>query len=154
MHRGMCIKGGVIMYSAMDVAKYIILFCKEKGYSISNLKLQKLLYFVQAQFLVTLDFPAFDEEIEAWDFGPVVPSVYRYFRIYGAAEIPRREAVGARRHIRNEEQVIIDEILAQCAGYSATYLVDLTHRQRPWKEAYNRAFDRRISLNSIKEYFS
>lgn len=142
------------MYSALDVAKYIILYCKENGYSISNLKLQKLLYFVQAQFLVALNVLAFDEEIEAWDFGPVVPSVYRYFRIYGAAEIPEREARGARRHIRVEEQMLIDEILEQCAGYSATYLVDLTHRQRPWKEAYNRKFDRRINRNSIREYFS
>lgn len=64
------------MYSAIDVARYIILYCKEKEYPISNLKLQKLLYSVQAQFLITKRDPAFLEEIEAWDFGPVVPEVF------------------------------------------------------------------------------
>lgn len=44
-----------MMYNAVDVAKYIIWFCKENGHSISNLKLQKLLYFVQAQFLITTE---------------------------------------------------------------------------------------------------
>ena len=73
-----------VMYSAIDVAKYIIWFCKENGYSISNLKLQKLLYFVQAQFLISTGAPAFKEEIEAWDFGPVVSKVYQYFKMWGS----------------------------------------------------------------------
>ena len=69
------------MYAALDIARYIIKYCKDNGYSISNLKLQKLLYFVQAQFLVTYNGrPAFEEKIEAWDFGPVVPEVYHYLK--------------------------------------------------------------------------
>ena len=57
------------MYSAIDVARYIIWYCKRRRYSISNLKLQKILYFVQANFLVSIGTPCFEEEIEAWDFG-------------------------------------------------------------------------------------
>ncbi len=67
------------MYSAIDVARYIIWYCKRRRYSISNLKLQKILYFVQANFLVSIGTPCFEEEIEAWDFGPVVPEVYHEF---------------------------------------------------------------------------
>ena len=47
------------MYSAVEVAKYIIWYCKRQGYSISNLKLQKILYFVQASFLVNQGKPCF-----------------------------------------------------------------------------------------------
>ena len=50
------------MYSAIDVAKYIIWYCKRQGYRISNLKLQKILYFVQASFLVNQGNPCFFED--------------------------------------------------------------------------------------------
>ena len=66
------------MYNALSVAHYIIDFYNRNNRGISNLKLQKVLYFVQAEFLVgTFDHrPCFSDPIEAWDFGPVVPSVY------------------------------------------------------------------------------
>ena len=141
------------MYRAIDVAKYIILFCKEHSYSISNLKLQKLLYFVQAQFLVNLGIAAFDEVIEAWDFGPVVPEVYQYFKIWGNSEIPLIAARGARDKILENHQREMDEILKECAPYTASVLVGITHSQAPWKDAYVKYCNNIITQNSIKEYF-
>lgn len=141
------------MYRAIDIARYIILFCKENGYSISNLKLQKLLYFVQAQFLVNLGTAAFDEDIEAWDFGPVVPEVYQYFKIWGNSEIPFNEAVGAREKILEAHQQEIDEILNECAPYTASALVGITHSQAPWIDAYERYCNNTISKRAIREYF-
>jgi len=76
------------MYSAINVAKYIIMRCNQQHKTISNLKLQKILYFVQAEFLVEKDSACFKEEIEAWDFGPVVPAVYHKYKVYGCASIP------------------------------------------------------------------
>lgn len=144
---------GMKMYSVIDVANYIILYCKRHNYSISNLKLQKLLYFVQAQFMVVLGKPAFYQEIEAWDFGPVVPEAYRHFKIWGSSEIPEVVARGAESKIRFQDQEIIDAILDQCASYSASYLVELTHNQKPWKEAYDGTYNRIITNESIREYF-
>lgn len=141
------------MYSAIDVAKYIILFCKENGYSISNLKLQKLLYFVQAQFLITTGSSAFSEEIEAWDFGPVVPEVYQHFKVWGSSELPSFLAKNARSRIYEKDQKIMDEILEECAQYSASFLVEITHNQDPWFDAYERYCNNVISKKSIEEYF-
>lgn len=141
------------MYDAIDVAKYIILFCKEHGYSISNLKLQKLLYFVQAQFLITLNLPAFEEDIEAWDFGPVVPIVYQHYKIWGNSEIPLLDARNARERIYNKHQKIMDDILKECAPYTASALVDITHHQKPWSDVYERYCNNVITKKSIKEYF-
>ena len=62
-----------IMYRASDIARYIIERCKETNRTISNLKLQKILYFVQAEFLVSTNHACFSDPIEAWDFGPVGP---------------------------------------------------------------------------------
>ncbi len=147
-------KGEMLMYNVIDVAKYIIFFCKKNGYSISNLKLQKLLYFVQAQFLVTLGQPAFSETIEAWDFGPVVPAAYHYFKIWGNAEIPAIFANDATKKIYISDQKIMDGILKLCACYSASYLVDVTHNQSPWLDAYKKYCNNKIDNESIKEFFS
>lgn len=75
------------MYNALTVAKYIIKRCNDTNRIISNLKLQKLLYFVQAEFLVTTTHACFPEEIEAWDFGPVVPEVYHRYKAYSSIKI-------------------------------------------------------------------
>lgn len=141
------------MYAAIDVAKYIILFCKEHGYSISNLKLQKLLYFVQAQFLIALNRAAFHERIEAWDFGPVVPEVYQCFKIWGNSEIPLVVAKGAGEKIYECDQRVMDEILNECAPYSASYLVEVTHKQDPWVDAYEKYCNNVITEKSIEEFF-
>ena len=79
------------MYDAIDVSRYVINYSNQHEYGISNLKLQKILYFIQAYFLMsTLNHTAcFQDVIEAWDFGPVVPSVYHEFKQYGAGDIPR-----------------------------------------------------------------
>ena len=63
-------------YNVLDISRYIINYSNVKDYGISNLKLQKILYFVQAYFLIETGSPCFKEKIEAWDFGPVVPKAY------------------------------------------------------------------------------
>lgn len=142
------------MYSAVDIAKYIIWYCKRKGYSISNLKLQKILYFVQANFLVSLGRPCFDEEIEAWDFGPVVPEVYHEFKFFGSADIPEFVCRNAEQMILKKDRFFINEIVDQCAGYSASALVSITHHQAPWRDAYERHCNNVIEKDAIKEYFA
>ena len=49
--------------------------------------MQKILYFIQAEFLVSENEPCFYEEIEAWNFGPVVPEVYHVYKIFGGSNI-------------------------------------------------------------------
>ena len=56
------------MYRALDVAEYVIRKANAIDDPISNLKLQKILYFIQAEFLITKNRPCFREEIEAWGF--------------------------------------------------------------------------------------
>lgn len=141
------------MYSAIDVAKYIIWYCKQKGYSISNLKLQKILYFVQAAFLVDCGRPCFTEQIEAWDFGPVVPEVYHYFKIFGSADIPEFAGINSEAAIIRSDREVINEMVDQCGKYSASLLVEITHNQNPWREAYRKGYNNPIRNESIRAYF-
>ena len=141
------------MYSALLVAKHIIRRCDELRRTISNLKLQKILYFVQAEFLVDTGRPCFREAIEAWSFGPVVPEVYREYKVYGSANIPVRAANGAD-FISQEDQRMINTMVDQCAAYSASQLVEITHHQDPCKSAYKPGLNREITQESIRRYFA
>ena len=141
------------MYRATDIAKYVIYFSSIKNRSVSNLKLQKILYFIQAEFLIRKGCRCFSDIIEAWDFGPVIPLVYKEFRIYGGADIPRREGVD----LSFEEEVdrdIVDEISTICFDYTASELVAITHNQTPWISAYKKYCNNEITPESIKAFFS
>src|SRR6478735_3641830 len=77
------------MLTCHDIAKYFLsLVDEEAGDSISNLKLQKLVYYAQGYHLAIHDRPLFFEPIEAWVHGPVVPELYRSFKQHGSEAIP------------------------------------------------------------------
>ncbi len=164
-------KGGAkmsnIIYDVSDVARYVINYINSKGNVISNLKLQKVLYFIQAAFLVEKGIPCFDEELEAWDFGPVVPSVYHAYKKFGAGYIPSinnyfqfssdifecRFVDYDNSIIYDEDKLLINNMVDQCINYSASQLVDITHHQSPWKNAYIPYSNNIITKESLYEFF-
>ena len=64
------------MYDVLDVSRLIIEYSNKRRYGITNLRLQKILYFMQLHFLYVKERPCFEAPIEAWDVGPVVPIAY------------------------------------------------------------------------------
>lgn len=74
------------MYKALDLANYIVDKCIKDDAPITNLQLQRILYFIQKDFLKR-GAQAFSDYIEAWEFGPVVPNVYFCFCGFGAMPI-------------------------------------------------------------------
>lgn len=60
-----------MVYSALTIAEYVLYYAKMKGYGLSSLQLLKILYFVQAQFLVFKKTPAFADKMTAASWGPV-----------------------------------------------------------------------------------
>lgn len=141
------------MYRALDIARYIIERCSSTNKTISNLKLQKILYFVQAEFLVSKNQPCFAEEIQAWDFGPVVPEVYYAYRMFGSANIPCIGKSRVSQMIPPSDKELLNGIIDECAKYSASALVEITHNQTPWIDAYEPNWNNEITRESIKNYF-
>ena len=140
------------MYNVLDITEYIIKYCNEKNRTISNLKLQKLLYFVQAEFLVNKGKPCFSDPIEAWDFGPVVPTVYHKYLVYGSASIPYVEDNNLIIFSKNDKQ-LMNSVLDEASNYSAAYLTKLTLNQLPWTETYNSYKHNLIVTENILVYF-
>lgn len=158
-------------YDVLEVCRHVINYSNEKEYGISNFKLQKVLYFIQAYFLIdkTKNAPCFDDKIEAWNFGPVVPTAYHEYKQYGSGDIPTIESyilfdtdnIWNTERVKFNDDVITDEdknrinkVVDKFSGYSATDLVAITHRQSPWMDAYAPYRNNEITLDAIKEYFN
>ncbi|NJL77114.1 MAG: DUF4065 domain-containing protein [Saprospiraceae bacterium] len=76
------------MFTARQIAEYVLTLSNpEIGELTSNLKLQKLLYYVQGVHLAAFDSSLFEEEIVAWNYGPVVESVYQDFKVFNSGAI-------------------------------------------------------------------
>lgn len=137
------------MNEVFVAARYVINRHNELYGIINNFRLQRILYFVQAEFLVRKKAVCFQNQIEAWETGPVVPEVYREYKIFGNAPIP---TLNTHLPILEEEQELIDNVIKECAKYSSIELSDLSRRQKPWINAYN-SLSNIISEKAIKEYF-
>jgi uncharacterized phage-associated protein len=135
------------MSSAFDVAKYII-----NALPVDNLKLQKLLYYSQGVYLVLNNKqPLFPEDIEAWDYGPVVPSVYRAYKACGIETIPTHEDLNA---LNLQEMRAVDMTLACFGEMSGSALIYQTHRESPWKDAYRpERPSNAISIDAMYNFF-
>lgn len=121
-------------YSAIEIAKYIVGYCNHKGKPISNLKLQKILYYVWVNYYRDHAKPLFDEEFCAWQFGPVIPEVYFQFSSFAGIPIRRNYET----NVNSADSKIIDRIIDKYAKYSAAQLVDKTHKKGgPWDVVYH-----------------
>lgn len=154
-------------YSALDIARYVINKYNENNVPISNLKLQKILYFIQAEFISVMDNVCFNEKMEAWAYGPVVPDVYREFKWYGSNQIPcikTKEVFDldtfSFKKVNVDDSFLdkfdketIDNVINDCINYSASQLVAIAHSQSPWIDAIKRN-KHEITESDMRKEFS
>lgn len=139
------------MASAIDVANcFLYLDQIHDGDGISNLKLQKLVYYAQGFHLAIFGKELFPEKIEAWNHGPVVPDLYHAYKQYGSNLIPAPEGYSCE-SLSDEEQELVTEVFQVYGQFSAWKLRDLTHQESPWIE--NEAINGVISPFEMMEYF-
>lgn len=162
------------MVNIFDLAKYTILRLLQNGNSITPLKLQKILYYLQAWFLVYFkEERLFDEQPEAWVNGPVYRNVYEAYRdkgLYsqltladvGVAEEEVTNVLGELHQSMNlsdEKWALIEQVLTHYGSMSQDRLIFLTHSQLPWNEARRGVApfaysDQKISFKSMYDYYS
>lgn len=140
-------------HSAMDFAKYIINLCTNMGNSISDLKLQKVLYYIQLAFISQRHEDAFVDELEAWPYGPVVRSVYDAYSSYGSTKICLQYDDAD--VFSDEEKNIIHGVLVNCMGKNAWELVEMSHvAGGPWDKIFKNGagYKQVIPKELIREY--
>ena len=124
------------MIDSLNVARYFIIRAYEEGREaeMTNMKVQKLLYYAQSLHLALYNEPLFAEEIQAWRYGPVCPPAYNFYSEFEAKQlpIPDKESL---LQLPREKKELLEEIWEYFGGYHAYKLSDMTHLEFPWKKA-------------------
>jgi hypothetical protein len=138
--------------NAVELAWFIVRRCANRSFPISNLQLQKMLYFLQKMNLEKKGVPLFHEKIVAWQFGPVVREVYYTFATYSSLRIIPTE------YDPNPKLFLEDFLLEEIDERSEQKpwdLVDETHQKNgAWDKVFKNGAgnDRVITLEMIKTY--
>lgn len=139
---------------AIDVAKYVLsLTDTEKGQVISNLALQKLLYYCQGYYLAFTDGkePLFEEDIVAWKYGPVVESVYYEYKDKGCEALPNTKLTKEeKQQFSGLQKKVIEFVIKNYSKYSAIGLMEKTHSEMPWRDSKKNAI---IDIEKITSFF-
>ncbi len=139
-------------YDVNDIAKKIIAKVDiDAGDVITNLKLQKLLYYVQGFYLAVFDKPLYNDEIEAWMYGPVVPSVYDNYAPQGKSPLYNMESYTPI-SLTEDEEDLFNQVYEAYGQFSAVKLMNLTHEEAPWKSTET-GKGNVISKEILKDYF-
>jgi uncharacterized phage-associated protein len=108
------------MIDCLNAARYFIVRAYEDGIEaeMTNMKVQKLLYYSQSLHLALYDEPLFNEEIQAWRYGPVCPPAYRFYSEFEANQlpVPNQDFL---LEISDEKKKILSEIWEYFGGYHA-----------------------------------
>lgn len=138
------------MNTPKQVAEYFLCMSDpDIGDIISNLKLQKLVYYAQGFHLAMFDKPLFDEPILAWEHGPVVESLYQSYKSFGSGAIPQPDIFDDT--VFTPEQInLLKEVFEVYGQFSAWKLRNMTHAEKPWNDTPR---NQEISTTLMQEYF-
>ncbi|WP_375496843.1 Panacea domain-containing protein [uncultured Nostoc sp.] len=124
------------MIDCLNVARYFIVRAYEDSIEaeMTNMKVQKLLYYAQSLHLAMYDEPLFEEEIQAWRYGPVCPPAYRFYSEFEAKQlpIPSQEFL---LEMPEDKRQLLEKVWEYFGGYHAYQLSGMTHLEFPWKKA-------------------
>jgi uncharacterized phage-associated protein len=145
---------------ALSVAKELVtlsLAGDEKD-PLTNLRLQKLLYYAQAWSLIVRESELFSDEIQAWRHGPVVPTVFRNLPDGHGANQINSNAFATVPDLQGDEAEFVRRVWEAYNQYSALQLSRMTHQEMPWRNAWGeRPVDGTgndpISIDHLEDFF-
>lgn len=138
-------------YNAIEVAYRLLEHGVQQGKCFTNLQLQKLTYVSHGLSLAHYNRPLIIENIYAWKYGPVVPSVYVHFKKFGA-DVVVTEQNNVK--IDGESDELIADLVGNMGDLSGPQLVELTHREgSPWSQVWDAEQTQIIPDHLIKTHY-
>ncbi len=162
---------------AMDVANYLVYHALSINLDISHLKLQKVLYFLEAHYLIKFNQPLIKESFEKWRLGPVIPEVYHEYKTFGPRPITRVPMIHDiffdnesedfnmtveqfdpnEVSITNEDKTFIKKFSNPYLEEDAFSLVEKTHQHKLWSDFESQIISGERELfyekDDMREYF-
>ncbi len=143
------------MLKATDVADFFVYLMQEEENELTNLKLNKLVYFAQGHSLKRYGRPLFSDDIQAWKHGPVVADVYHKFKDcqrHPITEVP--PTFGLSKYSEDEKTLLVD-VAREYGRFTGQALRNMTHQaDTPWSRVYDpEKKSTVIRTSDIREYF-
>jgi uncharacterized phage-associated protein len=138
-------------YKASQIANFFLAITEADDNDMSNLKLQKLCYYAQGLCTAMRGAPLFSERIEAWDHGPVVPTLYHEYKVHKSEPIDLPQCFDFST-IDASDQMALKDVYDYYAQYSAWRLRNMTHEEKPWKDAYRKPC-KEITIDALTSFF-
>lgn len=133
------------------IAKYILAECAAKGTLISNLHMQKILYYCQGYSIKFFDTLLFDAPICKWVYGPTVPKIYYDYNIYGSHKICESgKGFDSGLSLPRKWENCLQHVVDRCVNLPIKTLVCKTRQETPWQNAET---GKEIDIASITSYF-
>ena len=155
-----------MVIKANQISNYIISLAQNNPEeNLTNMKLQKILYYLQGFHLALFNEVLFEEEIEAWKYGPVISKEYYTFKVYGNNSIIVPETNHSFDYLSDKQKKFINKVyvffkkvkLDEDYGYfrqfSPVKMMELTHEESPWLDTYGKSqvIDNEILKDEKKE---
>ena len=153
-------------YSAKAIANFFLKLSENDSRPVTPLAIQKLVYFAHGWHLAFFNAPLISDNVEAWKFGPVIPSLYAAFQQYGKSQISRPatefdftklESVPVEFLADNPNQEkLLNRVWKDYSRFTGLELSDITHRpDTPWSKVWGNGstIGRVIDNALIKDYF-
>lgn len=126
-------------HTAIEAANAFIKLARRDGKKLTNMQLQKLVYIAHGFFLALLNDALFDDKIEAWDFGPVIPNLYHKLKKYGAGEVTNLIDTENQIEPDGPEMKIIENVWESYNQFSGEELSAMTHAEgTPWSAVWEK----------------
>lgn len=150
------------------VANFVIDVCAQNGVSLTNLSLQKIVYFAHVWSLVLLGKPLVKHQFEAWKHGPVLQYLYQHFKSFDRQPIDRAatrldpysgKEVKVEQDFDADTETLLHKVVEHYSRFTAGYLVEISHeRGGPWETVWNHKHivnpGMKISNKDIVEFYS
>lgn len=134
-------------YDGREIANYILDQCEKQNRPVTNLALQKILYFCHVWSLINLNRPLIKHNFEAWQYGPVLQYVYREFKQFDRQQITSRafrvNPTSGKREVasynfQEETAALLEQVVNFYSRMSASDLVNMSHADNgPWEKVWN-----------------
>jgi len=139
--------------TAKQVANLFLYWANKNGDLITNLKMQKLLYYAQAWHLVNFNQRLFRDKILAWKLGPVIEGLYQEWKHFGYSPIKHTNTEREASPFSRPQLKFLEEFFAIYSNLSSTAMVSMTHAEAPWKNAIANGENTEISPVEMKEFY-
>lgn len=142
------------LYDAKNIVSYILYRYGTMDRKITNLRLHKILYYSQISYFREHGAALIEDDFYAWRQGPVIPSIYEYFKKYMCAEIDPedKQVLDWWKYLQKDTIYVLDDLIYSTFNMDDWELVQKSKETIPWEYTYVPHEPRIITKENIFNY--